>query len=143
MPLVFACAYLNRRRAIAWLQSDVAFVLPDPDQLSRFNLGVPPSDGRVGAGNSNWSIEPAGRLTEPARNAAMHLLQCECVMSEIVEVILKTSGRIDLDAQSRAKIIRYFETLKSAGNRDEKQLAIFGLAYLEQLLNPDPRYSGC
>ena len=88
-------------------------------------------------------IEPAGRLTEPARDAAMHLLRCECVMSEIVESILKTSGRIDLDAQSRAKIIRYLETLKSAGNRDEKQLTIFGLAYLEQLLNPDPRYSGC
>ena len=64
----------------------------------------------------------------------MHLLQCECVMSEIVDSILKTSGRIDLDAQSRAKIIRYLETLKSAGNRDEKQLATFGLAYLEQLL---------
>ena len=73
----------------------------------------------------------------------MHLLQCECVMSEIVDSILKTSGRIDLDAQSRAKIIRYLETLKSAGNRDEKQLATFVLAYLEQLLNPDPRYSGC
>jgi len=48
-----------------------------------------------------------------------------------------------LDAQSRAKIIRYLETLRSAGNRDEQQLTTFGLAYLEQLFNPDPRYSGC
>jgi hypothetical protein len=48
-----------------------------------------------------------------------------------------------LDAQSRAKILRYLETLKSAGNKDEQQLATFGLAYLEQLLNPDPRYTGC
>jgi hypothetical protein len=64
-------------------------------------------------------------------------------MSEIVDSILMTSGRSDLDAISRAKIIRYLETLKSAGNRDEQQLTTFGLAYLEQLFNPDPRYSGC
>jgi hypothetical protein len=64
-------------------------------------------------------------------------------MSEIVDSILLTFGRSDLDAQSRAKIIRYLETLKSAGNRDEQQLTTFGLAYLEQLFNPDPRYSGC
>ena len=64
-------------------------------------------------------------------------------MSDIVDSILLTSGRSDLDAQSRAKVIRYLETLKSAGNRDEQQLTTFGLAYLEQLFNPDPRYSGC
>ena len=64
-------------------------------------------------------------------------------MSDIVDSILLTSGRSDLDAISRAKIIRYLETLKSAGNRDEQQLTTFGLAYLEQLFNPDPRYSGC
>ena len=64
-------------------------------------------------------------------------------MSKIVDRILLTAGRSDLDAQSRAKIIRYLETLKSAGNRDEQQLTTFGLAYLEQLFNPDPRYSGC
>ena len=73
----------------------------------------------------------------------MRSLQCGRVMTEIVESILLTSGRSDLDAQSRAKIIRYLETLKSAGNRDEQQLTTFGLAYLEQLFNPDPRYSGC
>jgi hypothetical protein len=64
-------------------------------------------------------------------------------MSEILDCILRTSGRSELDAQSRAKIIRYLETLRSAGNRDEQQLTIFGLAYLDQLFNPDPRYSGC
>jgi hypothetical protein len=64
-------------------------------------------------------------------------------MSEILDCILRTSGRSELDAQSRAKIIRYLETLRSTGNRDEQQLTIFGLAYLDQLFNPDPRYSGC
>ena len=73
----------------------------------------------------------------------MQSLQCERVMSKIVDSILLTAGRSDLDAQSRAKVIRYLETLKSAGNRDEQQLTTFGLAYLEQLFNPDPRYSGC
>jgi hypothetical protein len=73
----------------------------------------------------------------------MQRLQCGCVMSEIVDCILRKSGRSDLDAQSRAKVIRYLETLRSAGNRDEQQLTTFGLAYLEQLFNPDPRYSGC
>jgi hypothetical protein len=73
----------------------------------------------------------------------MQSLQCERVMTKIVDGILLTAGRSDLDAQSRAKIIRYLETLKSAGNRDEQQLTTFGLAYLEQLFNPDPRYSGC
>jgi hypothetical protein len=83
-------------------------------------------------------------LTEGMQGAAMQRLQCErAIMSEIVDSILLTSGRSDLDAQSRAKIIRYLETLKSAGNRDEQQLTTFGLAYLEQLFNPDPRYSGC
>ena len=83
------------------------------------------------------------QLTEPVRDAAMRSLQCERVMSEIVDSILRTSGRSDLDAQSRAKVMRYLETLRSAGNRDEQQLTTFGLAYLEQLFNPDPRYSGC
>jgi hypothetical protein len=41
------------------------------------------------------------------------------------------------------KIIRYLETMRSAGNRDEQQLTTFGLAYLEQLFNTAPRYSGC
>jgi len=73
----------------------------------------------------------------------MQPLQCERDMTEIVDGILRASGRGELDAQSRAKIIHYLETLKSAGNRDEQQLKTFGLAYLDQLFNPDPRYSGC
>lgn len=73
----------------------------------------------------------------------MQPLQCGCVMSDIVDSILRASGRGDLDEQSRARITSYLETLKSAGNRDEQQLTTFGLAFLDQLFNPDPRYSGC
>jgi hypothetical protein len=61
-------------------------------------------------------------------------------MAELVDDILKIYGR-ELDAESRAKISRYLETLTSAGKKDD--LTACGLAYLEQLHNPDPRYSGC
>ena len=63
-------------------------------------------------------------------------------MSEIVATVLEAYGR-ELDADSRARISRYLETLSSAGKRDSQQLTAYGLAYLEQLHNPDPRYSGC
>jgi hypothetical protein len=61
-------------------------------------------------------------------------------MTELVDSILKAYGR-ELDAESRAKIGRYLETLASAGKKDD--LTACGLAYLEQLYNPDPRYTGC
>ena len=61
-------------------------------------------------------------------------------MSELLADIVSTYGR-ELDAESRAKISRYLETLTSAGKRDD--LTACGVAYLEQLHNPDPRYSGC
>jgi hypothetical protein len=59
---------------------------------------------------------------------------------ELVDDIMKAYGR-ELDAESRTKMRQYLETLTSAGKRDE--LTACGLAYLEQLHNPDPRYSGC
>jgi hypothetical protein len=61
-------------------------------------------------------------------------------LTEILSDILETYGR-ELDQESRAKMTRYLETLTSTGKRDD--LATYGLAYLEQLKNPDPRYTGC
>jgi hypothetical protein len=61
-------------------------------------------------------------------------------MTEVMNDILEIYGR-ELDEESRAKMARYLETLTSAGKKDD--LATYGLAYLEQLRNPDPRYSGC
>jgi hypothetical protein len=60
-------------------------------------------------------------------------------MSDVVEGVIAAYGR-ELDQESRAKIQRYLETLSSTGKTD---LTIYGLAYLEQLHNPDPRYTGC
>ena len=61
-------------------------------------------------------------------------------MSSLIEGIVAAYGR-ELDPVSRDKIARYLETLSSAGKNED--LMAYGLAYLEQLHNPDPRYSGC
>jgi hypothetical protein len=47
-------------------------------------------------------------------------------------------------ADSRRKISGYLESLASAGQRDVKQLTIYGLAYLKELHEGrDPRFTGC
>jgi hypothetical protein len=63
-------------------------------------------------------------------------------MDDVVERILRTYG--STDAQSRAKIRGYIETLNSAGQRDARILAEYGLAYLKEMHEgPDRRYTGC
>ena len=79
-------------------------------------------------------------LTRFWRNAALRLLQCEARMSELLANIISAYGR-EPDAVSLEKTRRYLETLRSAVRTDD--LPAYGLAYLEQLHNPDPRYSGC
>ncbi len=70
-------------------------------------------------------------------------------MSDVVDRILEAYQLIrPLDAQraaeSRQKIIRYLESLQSAGQRDAKQLARYGLEYLKEMHEGrDPRYTGC
>jgi len=70
-------------------------------------------------------------------------------MNVVVERILNTYQLMrPLDAErvadSRQRISRYVETLASAGQRDDEQLAIYGLAYLTELLEgADPRFTGC
>ena len=47
-------------------------------------------------------------------------------------------------ADSRLKISRYLEVLGAAGQRDTKQLAMYGLAYLREMHEGrDPRFTGC
>jgi hypothetical protein len=95
---------------------------------------------------------PVG-LTTKIQNVALRLLQCVyfgvCVMNDVVEGILNTYQSMrPLDAEraadSRQRISRYIESLASAGQRDDEQLTIYGLAYLTELLEgPDPRFTGC
>ena len=61
-------------------------------------------------------------------------------MRDVIDGVIAAYGR-ELDAEARAKISRYLETLSSAGKTGD--LTTYGLAYLEQLHNPDPRYTGC
>jgi hypothetical protein len=63
-------------------------------------------------------------------------------MNDVVENVLRTYG--STDAHSREKITGYLEKLSSAGERDTRALAAYGLAYLKELHEGrDPRYSGC
>jgi hypothetical protein len=61
-------------------------------------------------------------------------------MGELLAGIVSAYGR-ELDAEAVEKTRRYLEALKTAVRPDD--LPALGLAYLEQLHNPDPRYSGC
>jgi hypothetical protein len=70
-------------------------------------------------------------------------------VNDVVDRILKTYqlNRF-LDprrvADSRLKISAYLESLASAGQRDSRQLTIYGLAYLTELNEGrDPRFTGC
>jgi hypothetical protein len=107
---------------------------------------------REGAGSGPHLGVPVG-LTAKIRNVALRLLQCVyfgvCVMNDVVERILNTyQSMCPLDAEraadSRQRISRYIESLASAGQRDDEQLTIYGLAYLTELHEgPDPRFTGC
>lgn len=70
-------------------------------------------------------------------------------MNDVVEQVLKTyemMGKLDAErvVESRKKMAAYIETLVSTGQKDVQELAVYGLAYLEQLHEgPDPRFTGC
>ena len=70
--------------------------------------------------------------------------------NDVVEGILNAyQSKRPLDAAraavSRQSIGRYIENLASAGQRNDEQLTIYGLAYLTELLEgADPRFTrGC
>jgi hypothetical protein len=61
-------------------------------------------------------------------------------MDDIVERVLNSYGG---DVSTiREKVSSYLSLLASAGKTDEELFAI-GSAYLKEVLEPDPRYSGC
>jgi hypothetical protein len=67
-------------------------------------------------------------------------------MNDVVEGILNAyQSKRPLDAAraagSRQRISRYIENLASAGQRNDEQLTIYGLAYLTELLEGDPRFT--
>ena len=70
-------------------------------------------------------------------------------MNDVVDRILndyQLTRSLDAErvADSRRKISAYLKSLASAGQRDTKQLTIYGLAYLKELHEGrDPRFTGC
>jgi hypothetical protein len=62
-------------------------------------------------------------------------------MNEIVERIL-SSVDPSVGLEAREKVRNYISLLASTGQTG-RQLEQFGRAYLQEILAPDPRYSGC
>jgi hypothetical protein len=92
-------------------------------------------------------------LTAEYRNVALPLycraFILEFAVNNMVDRILDAYQlKRSLDprqiADSRQKISAYLESLASAGQRDSRQLTIYGLAYLTELNEGrDPRFTGC
>ena len=61
-------------------------------------------------------------------------------MNDIVERVLASHGS-DVSTE-REKVRHYLNLLASLGKTD-KELFIIGEAYLKEVREPDPRYSGC
>jgi hypothetical protein len=91
-------------------------------------------------------------MVEP-RNAAVRLycsaFVLETAVNDVVDRIFNAYQlKRPLDprrvADSRQKISAYLESLASAGQRDSRQLTIYGLAYLTELNEGrDPGFTGC
>jgi hypothetical protein len=62
-------------------------------------------------------------------------------MSDLIRSVLQSCGH-EVTATAQARVCNYIHLLASAGKTDE-QLIELGRAYLEEILNPDSRYSGC
>ena len=78
-------------------------------------------------------------MTSAVTNAAMQMLRC--VMNDIVEQAVRSYGR-DVNWDVREKVSHYISLLAASG-QTEAELLAFGTAYLKEILEPDPRYSGC
>jgi hypothetical protein len=58
-----------------------------------------------------------------------------------VEIIMKAEDK-DTDSAAREKLANYLDLLVSTDTTD-RQLLIFGIAYLNEIREPNSRYSGC
>ncbi len=62
-------------------------------------------------------------------------------MDNIVDSVVSSySGEVS--GLTQEKLLNYIRLLASTGKTDE-QLLLFGSAYLQEVLEPDPRYTGC
>jgi hypothetical protein len=62
-------------------------------------------------------------------------------LQNIVDSVVRSYGA-EVSGPTREKLINYIRLLASTGIPDEKLLT-FGRAYLREILEPNPRYTGC
>ena len=62
-------------------------------------------------------------------------------MTDIIKAVIQSYGR-EVSEITYDKVSNYIGLLASVGKTDEQILAL-GKAYLEEIFQPDPRYSGC
>jgi hypothetical protein len=62
-------------------------------------------------------------------------------LDNIVNSVVSSYGG-EVSGLTQEKLLNYIRLLASTGKSDEQLLA-FGSAYLREVLEPDPRYSGC
>ena len=62
-------------------------------------------------------------------------------MDNIVNSVVRSYDG-EVNGLSQERLLNYIRLLASTGKSDE-QLVVFGTAYLREILEPDPRYSGC
>jgi len=60
-------------------------------------------------------------------------------MNDVVERVLSSCSQ---DVSSARERVRNYLTLLASTGKTEEELIAFGTAYLSEILDPDPRYSG-
>jgi len=85
-------------------------------------------------------------LTAEQSNGAVRSLQCVYVffgggLENIVDSVVRSYGA-EVSEPAQEKLFNYIRLLASTGISDEKLLT-FGRAYLREILEPNPRYTGC
>ena len=85
-------------------------------------------------------------LTAEQSNGAVRSLRCVYVffgvgLENIVDSVVRSYGA-EVSGPTQEKLFNYIRLLASTGVSDKKLLT-FGRAYLREILEPNPRYTGC
>ena len=72
---------------------------------------------------------------------ALRKRTCGVALDIIVDNVVSSYGG-EVSETTQERLLNYVRLLASTGKTDDQLLA-FGMAYLREILEPDPRYSGC
>jgi hypothetical protein len=62
-------------------------------------------------------------------------------LQSVVDSVMSSHGA-EVSGPTQQKLLNYLQLLASTGIGDD-QLIVLGSAYLQEIVQPDPRYSGC